>query len=245
MRITCPNCSAQYEIEARLLPDEGREVQCSSCGHVWFQTKPLLDAPVPTPPRQTIAEPVAAAPVAAEVSTQAQETTTPVPAPTPRPPRPVDEKVLGILREEAEFEARAREAEQLETQPELGLMGTAPWPRQEPAEAPEEEEPEERHMPTAPAAFPDIDDISATLEPIGTARKGDDSRVELPATAQERNRSFVNGIIIPIGLGLVVIALYMVAPVLSSMVPALEPLLKSYVSAIDGLRTSLAQMLGR
>jgi len=37
MRITCPNCGAQYEVDARVIPDLGRDVQCSNCGHTWFQ----------------------------------------------------------------------------------------------------------------------------------------------------------------------------------------------------------------
>lgn len=37
MRITCPNCGAQYEVDARVIPDMGRDVQCSNCGHTWFQ----------------------------------------------------------------------------------------------------------------------------------------------------------------------------------------------------------------
>ena len=40
MRLICPNCSAQYEIDATLVPDEGRDVQCSNCGHTWFELPP-------------------------------------------------------------------------------------------------------------------------------------------------------------------------------------------------------------
>ena len=40
MRLICPNCSAQYEIDILLVPDEGRDVQCSNCGHTWFELPP-------------------------------------------------------------------------------------------------------------------------------------------------------------------------------------------------------------
>ncbi len=40
MRLICPNCSAQYEVDASLVPDEGRDVQCSNCGHTWFELPP-------------------------------------------------------------------------------------------------------------------------------------------------------------------------------------------------------------
>ena len=45
MRLICPNCSAQYEIDAELVPDDGRDVQCSNCGHTWFELPPAPDAP--------------------------------------------------------------------------------------------------------------------------------------------------------------------------------------------------------
>ncbi|WP_323776709.1 zinc-ribbon domain-containing protein [Leisingera sp.] len=37
MRLTCPNCAAQYEVPEDVIPDGGRDVQCSSCGQTWFQ----------------------------------------------------------------------------------------------------------------------------------------------------------------------------------------------------------------
>lgn len=37
MRLVCPNCAAQYEVDAAVIPDEGRDVLCSNCGHAWFQ----------------------------------------------------------------------------------------------------------------------------------------------------------------------------------------------------------------
>ncbi len=46
MRLTCPNCDAQYEVDPSLIPVSGRDVQCSNCGSTWFQ--PPLE-PVRTP----------------------------------------------------------------------------------------------------------------------------------------------------------------------------------------------------
>ena len=36
MIITCPNCNKQFKIDNSLIPDEGRELQCGSCNHIWF-----------------------------------------------------------------------------------------------------------------------------------------------------------------------------------------------------------------
>ncbi|ATG34443.1 zinc-ribbon domain protein [Phaeobacter piscinae] len=44
MRLTCPNCAAQYEVPDDVIPDDGRDVQCSNCGQTWFQAGRALDA---------------------------------------------------------------------------------------------------------------------------------------------------------------------------------------------------------
>ena len=115
MRLICPNCGAQYEVAGDVIPKGGRDVQCSNCGHTWFEQPGAsvtaeLGGTTETPP-----EPV------------------PEPEPTPEPePEPVREApkpremasdVTDILREEAEYEKSAREAETntLETQPDLDL----------------------------------------------------------------------------------------------------------------------------
>ena len=36
MIITCPNCNKQFKINNSLIPDEGRDLQCGSCNHIWF-----------------------------------------------------------------------------------------------------------------------------------------------------------------------------------------------------------------
>lgn len=44
MRLMCPNCDAEYEVDASAIPLSGRDVQCSNCGHAWFQHHPELEA---------------------------------------------------------------------------------------------------------------------------------------------------------------------------------------------------------
>ena len=36
MIIGCPNCNKQFKINLSLIPDNGRDVKCGSCDHVWF-----------------------------------------------------------------------------------------------------------------------------------------------------------------------------------------------------------------
>ena len=36
MIIACPNCKKKFEIDQKLIPSEGRMLQCGSCDHQWF-----------------------------------------------------------------------------------------------------------------------------------------------------------------------------------------------------------------
>jgi predicted Zn finger-like uncharacterized protein len=47
MRLVCPNCEAKYEVPDDAIPDTGRDVQCASCGHAWYQMRPRSGATEP------------------------------------------------------------------------------------------------------------------------------------------------------------------------------------------------------
>ena len=36
MRLLCPKCDAEYELADGIIPNTGRDVQCSSCDTIWF-----------------------------------------------------------------------------------------------------------------------------------------------------------------------------------------------------------------
>src|SRR6056300_1013254 len=42
MIINCIKCTKKFEVNATLIPDNGRTIQCGSCNHVWFY-KPKID----------------------------------------------------------------------------------------------------------------------------------------------------------------------------------------------------------
>lgn len=76
MRLVCPNCDAKYEVPDDAVPEDGRDVQCSSCGHAWFQLRPeaeiaaeeeaaLFGDDLPTP-EDKIPEPVGMPPAEVE-----------------------------------------------------------------------------------------------------------------------------------------------------------------------------------
>ena len=37
MRLVSPSCGAEYEVDDSVIPEAGRDVQCSNCGQAWFQ----------------------------------------------------------------------------------------------------------------------------------------------------------------------------------------------------------------
>jgi predicted Zn finger-like uncharacterized protein len=124
MKLTCPNCGAQYEVPDAVIPASGRDVQCSNCGTTWFQHHPDHPSAGDTAPEPEHAPGAAPAP-------EPEPEPEPEPAPAQASARRLDPSVADILREEAQRERAARAAEadgRIETQPDLGL--TEPEPDQ-------------------------------------------------------------------------------------------------------------------
>ena len=42
MIIDCIKCAKKFEVNASLIPDNGRTIQCGSCNHIWFY-KPKIE----------------------------------------------------------------------------------------------------------------------------------------------------------------------------------------------------------
>lgn len=103
MRLTCPNCDAQYEVPDAVIPAEGRDVQCSDCGHTWYQDHPdHADAPAGASMRASLAQPAtgwdededdgydpaeAAEYTEADHGPEAEDQPEPAPQPQPQPQR--------------------------------------------------------------------------------------------------------------------------------------------------------------
>lgn len=45
MRLVCPNCDTEYEVDESMIPAAGRDVQCSNCMKTWFQSGPTQAEP--------------------------------------------------------------------------------------------------------------------------------------------------------------------------------------------------------
>jgi predicted Zn finger-like uncharacterized protein len=43
--IACINCNKKFDINASVIPENGRLLQCSSCNHKWFFKKKIINKP--------------------------------------------------------------------------------------------------------------------------------------------------------------------------------------------------------
>ncbi len=327
MRLICPNCDAQYEVDAAMIPASGRDVQCSSCGRTWFQG-PLEAVQVREPEPEAEPEPEedalagaetlsgdglweeaaeffgetpkqvpeeVAEPEPEEVGEIEEPAPDDRPAPSaepedaageapaedrpsdepsdepsddmsdaddedfpdddegPAPVRerpPIDPKVLGILRAEAEREIAARRAEaaqSLETQADLGLADRphAPKPRSD-AEIRTARLRGHDEEDTGGAArntiLPDIEDINASLTATSD-RDVPETPIEAAEGQAKRRAGFRTGFSLMMLAVAAVILVYLFAPQIAAAVPALEPMLVAYVDWANGMRLAIDEAM--
>lgn len=262
MRLTCPNCEAQYEVPDEVIPETGRDVQCSNCGDTWFQHHPDH-----MPEEAEIIDEAESWDVAPEPASEPEVNTQPEPASEPEQdaeaPAPtrkeLDPAVRDVLREEADREHAAREedAGSLETQPDLGLDSHEDEAEKRSREAqtrmarlrgePEVDIPERPDLDpgTRRNLLPDIDEINSSLssDTGDTAASVDPGDVEAPIPP--RKSGFRRGFNTVLLIAVIGLLLYVFAPQLARAVPALEGVLMSYVALVDQGRAWLdSKVLG-
>ena len=221
MRLICPNCGAQYAIDDGLIPETGREVQCSACGTLWFQAYAgsARDDDVPVFRRSTARAGDAAAP-----------------APdTEAPRKPIDEAVLSVLREEAAREQDARRAERVVPESPAGAAPLPASPADTPPPVPEavaeegSSPPRERLRAVRRETLPDAEEITSTLRPPANTSAGQAE----PASRHEPRPRRRSGLVLAILLFGGLTALYAQAERVSRALPQAAPALTEYVSAVD------------
>ncbi len=270
MRLICPNCSAQYEIDASLIPDEGRDVQCSNCGHNWFELPPApegLSPPPEMPVEDSHAEPAPPPEPAGEADNvaeaaedddewpQTREVEAPPHKPSPqRPRRTAAVEALDVLREEAARElARRREEEPapIETQPDLALVD--PRNRETPSRAlrarmarlrGEDDEPEDTSEDED--YRPPRRDLLPDIDEINSSLKPANARrpAMSEAEAAQHRRGFRLGFLAAVGIAIMMILAYAQAPAIAGVFPGTEVALIGYVDWANGVRESVTALFG-
>ena len=259
MRLSCPNCDAQYEVDDNVVPRDGRDVQCSSCGKTWFQKSAEQlaqeDNTVIRPHRQEpqpeqVQEPEPEQPIAPEP----KQTPESIPEPAATEPelkrQETDQDALDILREEAAIEAAARLKDAqgtVETQTDLGLEQTpAVQNKQDTGTNERTARMRGIHAPVDKNAspgdmLPDIEEINSSLR----ASSVDEENTEDEETADEKPRrsGFRMGFSLVILLAVIALLAYIYAPLIAEKMPASQPYLESYVDMVNGLRSWLDQLM--
>lgn len=237
MRLVCPNCDAEYEVDDNVIPTDGRDVQCSSCGKTWFQKSALQlqQAEEPAAPEPVTQEPAPQEPEQEPEQEEFQE-------PERRLP---DEAVLDVLRQEAARETEARMDDNqggVETQPDLGLDD---GDQSEAASAVSQRtarlrgiEPEINKQTHRSDLLPDIEEINSSLQA--------ESDIELKETDTQKKRGRSG---FRLGFGAVLIfatfllLAYIYAPQIIEKLPASEPFMTGYVEKIDDMRLWLDELM--
>ncbi|MEO9575139.1 MAG: zinc-ribbon domain-containing protein [Tateyamaria sp.] len=259
MRLVCPNCDAQYEVVDDVIPEEGRDVQCSNCGQTWFQDHPdhmleEVEETYTSEPPDDLSEDLSEDP--AKVDDEPVEGEERVAAPPIPERRELDTSVADILRQEAEHEAQARAGEALESQPDLGLQDAESDKRSHETQARmakmRGEEPPESAVSEAAATaaalgsrrdlLPDIEEINSTLRSSSDRQSGvtnESSDAHSAPVAPPAKSGFRRGFTLMILLAVILGAIYVTAPQIADAVPQANPYLSDYVALVDSGRTWL------
>lgn len=253
MRVICPSCAAEYEVPLEMIPQAGRDVECSNCAETWWVLPPdptQLRDPSSEDPHPKPPEPATAPATGPSLPDDAAETRldpapdeapqeTPAPSPARVPSQIMAPEALAILKEEAARETAARHAtaDPLESQPELGPLPPSfrPNPQMPSPEAPSSEtspKPKPVAKPRGRDLLPDIEDYGPPTEP---------QKPPLQTTTEQpgADRGFSRGFIAALAIALLALLPYLFATDLAQGIPALEPTLAKYVSWVDGVRMGL------
>ncbi|MBT8411581.1 MAG: zinc-ribbon domain-containing protein [Octadecabacter sp.] len=266
MRLICPNCGAQYEVAEDVIPQGGRDVQCSNCGHTWFEEPGASErdeqaamqqaeepqAALSEPDPEPKAEPETEAEPEAEVEAEPEPERKPEPEAetekTPSQAREIDPQVADILREEAAFEQAARrsEAQSIETQPDLGLEDSSDTEDQRTREARDRlarlrGEPEAGSAAAAAAIAANAPrrELLPDIEEINSTLRSDTGRASSDEEAFEDpapRSGFRRGFMSVVVAALLGLGVYAGSDRIIAAVPATQGPVTSYVAWVDGLR---------
>lgn len=252
MRLICPNCDAQYAVADDIIPNTGRDVQCSNCQHTWFE---IPENPIKTvSPKAVLAPTIPPNRFSGSINDAFKDIDETQLAPAPQPPknrRPVDPSVADILREEAALEAAQRKTEtppRMESQSDMDLRDPFPplkqdtLPKVTPSEATNTPIPA-ASQPTRRDLLPDIEEINSSLR--SNAERVDDSTGNPDATAEENRKSFRRGFMLVLLLVVIFVVIYVQADQISAAIPAVSAALQSYVDTVDLTRIWLDDTVQR
>jgi predicted Zn finger-like uncharacterized protein len=242
MRLTCPNCGAEYEAPRNMLPAGGRHVQCSACHTRWFargDARPMLSEDQIIrrlesrgPNLKVVEEPEAAAWDDRTEEPAARPAPVAAAAPSGRP-APEAEDAAKDAAEDFEWEILEAPASPPVRAPDpppapatapapAATPTPSPAPAAQPAPAPPRPAPEAAPPPRAPSRL-ELGDVSGEAE-----------------AAPKRQNLFTRGFLFAVAAFGVLLLCYLLARPLETGVPVLGPVLGAYADGVDLMRAWLA-----
>jgi predicted Zn finger-like uncharacterized protein len=257
MRLICPNCDAQYDIADDVIPEGGRDVQCSNCTHTWFQTdKPKITGrttPILTPTTPT---------TTARTSTGVRERKATPSRPVMPTRKPLDSSIADILREEADhanvqtkrpnpvtaaaeaptaaIEAPDTSADEAEQRSADTRMRISRMSEQDVASSDASAVRTRNRTSRSQRTIPTIDEINDTLSGQIPA-SGEASLTEAEQQDAVKRRGFRRGFAMVLILIGVAILPYVFAGEIVELLPESREYLVQYVDAVDQLRVQLRE----
>ena len=257
MRLICPNCDAQYKVADDAIPEGGRDVQCSSCAHTWYQTeKPVVAG---RDPSTILTDPMPTPEAEKDKAEEKPDDASATPKEDDAPKRkPLDVNVAEILRSEAarennvkksptpappptQAEVRTETVDADETRKRIAQMtveegGTSTGMAQAATAAAAGTEPNLR-------SIPDINEINAALR--ARAQANDTSGLnETEKNEAVRRKGFRRGFFIMLLLIAILIAPYFFADQITEALPQTQSFMANYVLTVDQLRVWLDGQVG-
>ena len=225
MRLTCPSCASEYDVDASAIGDRGRMVRCANCEAEWFQAPAAGDvaAAPPPPPAPSVA---------------------PERAPAPEPPAHIETEVT--VSETPEFDPAPPsypDPEPVVQEPQdFYSVEASPPPRMAPDHV------ERIYYDVEPAAAPRFEE-SDVVEETRVRRRRDDGREDLAASLRELDEdqpgssggAFLAGFSTIAVMAVILIAVYVKAPDLAKLAPAMEGPLAGYTEIVNQGRFALAE----
>ncbi len=222
MRLTCPSCASVYDVDAAAIGDRGRMVRCANCDAEWFQAPSTGSAAaVPPPPAS---EP---APTPEPTHEPQLDAAPPVVSPSVPEPAPVVQEYTTTP---------AAEMDEYRVEPALPSYQTAGA-----------ENVERIYYDVAPAASdPAVDE--GVVEETLVRRRKEEKRDELAESFRELEEdqqprtggAFLAGFSTVAVMAVIAIAVYVKAPDLAKVAPAIEGPLSGYTTMVDNGRFALA-----
>jgi len=257
MRLICPKCDAQYDIADDVIPEGGRDVQCSSCAHTWFQTdkskaagRPLTQRPTPRPAPSSVP-----APPELDRNDAPRHSVVEHSLVDPAARKPLDSSIADILRQEAAREKAASAPQQAQQKaPEISNVSRDRRANETRERIAQVTENGGRAAASVAAAatgavagenlrsVPSIDEINATLR-ARAAASDTSGLTEREHFEVVQRRGFRRGFFAVLLVIAVLIAPYFLADQIVENLPATRDIMTSYVETVDTARIWLDDQL--